>query len=340
MEQEDIIQMLQRLGCGKIKTNYSGNVLSTCPFSKDHKNGTDNNPSFTIEITPAGEKSRWNCFGCGAKGQSLKSFARKVWEELRIDLHLPEAEGPREYTPKIELSRDWMPKGDKWYRQKKPLLLNFDDFSIFYEEFPQYAIDRGMTREQIAEFKIGWDRGRQRLFLPIFDTDRTMVGWSTRASRPEQKPKYFHCPGFPKEHYLYGEHLWDTTLDIVCLSEGFFDVYKMAEAGIPNPCAFFGQGVGSTQVYKIMKRFKRAIIFPHNDKPNEKGVMAGIRMAEEWRDALVKAGLEVRFAPVIRGKKDVGEWSIEEIRYVWNSKIKFDSLPEYRIRHPHLAGVA
>ena len=337
MEQEDIVDMLQGLGCRKIKV-LRGNVLATCPFERNHANGQDNHPGFTIEITPPGEKSRWNCFACGERGLSMGSFAYKVKEILGVDLTVPHSEANKEYKPQLALSADWSPKKDRWWKTSKPLSLKIEDFGYHYRTFPRYAIERGLDEPQVKLWRLGWDDHRRRLFIPTFDVDGALAGWTTRASRKEDRPKYFHCPGFTKENYLYGEHLWDPSLEVLCLSEGFFDVWQMHKAGLPNPSAFFGQGVGSQQVYKIVKRFKKVVIFPHNDKPGkvkregrEFSEKAGFRMAEEWKSALEAVGIEVILAPVIRGKKDVGEWDIQEILYVWREKLKLGSLCNDRL---------
>ena len=323
MEEQDIIDMLQILGCRKIKS-LGRNVLATCPFEKHHANGKDDNPGFTFEITPPGVKSRWNCFACGERGLSAGSFAYKVKELLGVDLSVPQSEGDKEYNPKLKLSHDWAPKRDAWWKPAKPLHLKFENFQGYYEEFPQYAVDRGVTPEQVKRWQLGWASYRKRLFIPTFDHEGVFVGYTQRSSDPDDKPKYRHCTGFTKENFLYGEHLWDLEKDTLCLAEGFFEVWKMEQAGLPNPTAFFGTGVGENQVYKIFKHFKKVVIFPDNDKPakvkregKEVWEKPGERMAHEWKAALEKVGVEVILAPVLRGKKDVDEWSIREIQYVW-----------------------
>ena len=324
MEEHDIRDMLQQLGCHKIRRTH-GNVLSTCPFGRNHKKGQDKNPSFTIEITPAGEESRWNCFACGERGNSIRSFAYKVRNILGIQLDIMD-EGLKEYTPKLKLDPDWKPMKKRWWRAAKELEFNIDDFDSFYQTPCEYARKRGLTEEQIREWKIGFDSYRRRMFIPIFDMNQRMVGHSSRATEPDQKPKYYHAPGFQKEKYLYGEHLWDTSIEVACLSEGFFDVWNLHRAGLPNASAFFGTGVGDEQLWKLFKRFKTVILFPHNDPPALNGERPGFRMAEEWVNSLQQANVEVLVAPVIKGKSDVGDWTIEEIRYVVGKHMRQDSL--------------
>lgn len=316
MEEDRIRELMELCRCRKIR-RLGNNMMSTCPFEKNHKDGLDKNPSFSIEIAPQGENSRWHCFACGEAGRSINSLVWKLKGTIGdVDIREDRVEA---YRPRIHVSSEWRPTKSRWYNVTKELHLDFTEYSGFYRIFPKYAFDRGVTKEQIEKWKLGVDRYNDRLFIPVFDKYQNFVGWSKRA-QGDGTPKYLHCPGFKKEKFLYGENFIDKDYPIAFMVEGFFDAWALDRAGLKNVFANFGRGVGDLQLYTILKAgIKKVIIFPDNDKPGTNGVIPGLQIANEWVDGLRHINLHGILAPVIKGKKDVADWTTEEIHWILDS---------------------
>ena len=330
LSQTEIEHVLRSLGVQTIK-NSGDQLICSCPFAPYfHKSGRDRNPSFSVALW--GEH-KWKCFGgsCGVYGTNLYWLIDRYEEVSGKDLS-----GLKEQVDKYErkikdnefrprLFRDrkayrWPPQNT--FPEEKPPTFDFKDFARHYtlgNALPGYAIERRLTLETWKRWSIGFDGYRSRLFIPVFDHTDAMVGWSSRRILDEEQdksPKYLHAKGFQKDRYFYGEHLIDTSSDVAFLSEGFFDVWAMNQAGLKNTLAFMGTGVGDEQLVKIVKWFKRVVIFPHNDKPDVKGNRAGEVIARKWIDALRRCSVVVYVVQVPDPYKDVGDLTPGQIKSI------------------------
>jgi DNA primase len=127
------------------------------------------------------------------------------------------------------------------------------------------------------------------------------------------KPKYFHCPNFKRNHYLYGEHLYDCTCDEAHISEGFFDAIRLRASGLKNTFAMMGTHLSDIQIRKLKGRFQQIVIWPDGDDP---GLDAGITA----RKKLSECNLKVRLVDVKKyWGKDPGDLTQAEVLEVLNS---------------------
>ena len=322
MDEQSIIKVLESLGARKIKSG-PGRVSSSCPFAPyTHSKGTDNNPSFSIEINPSGP-SRFVCGACKKAGKKSISLLY-AWKECtgtwRSDLHdiisrqeggtvserlkrLGSFDDRRRKLQRSEPSAGWTVAG---YEAKFDPL----DYQDALKFLPRYAFDRGITVDQAKRWGIGFDQIGQRLFISIFDETGKMVGFSRRAIREDQTPKYLHAENFRRDKYLYGEQFVDHGLRTGVLVEGFMDVLNLERCGWINVLACFGTAVSMAHVEKMKKWFDRVVILPHNDaKPDNPALdPPGLKMAKDYADALRQAGLVVAIGPMIKDKKDPGDW--------------------------------
>ena len=329
MNELSLEELLQDMDCQKIKATGS-NLMATCPFAQwTHAKGKDRHPSFSIEVNGGGD-SRWNCFACANKGRSVSSLVWKYKGFTGRDMSRWLDEARKDKPPSAR--EVWRPRifdtqpdtwgRHQWFAVKNEPKFDIKDFEGNLTQIPAYALTRGITVEQAIAWKLGFDKKRNRLFIPIFDQYGSMVGWSGRAIGVQQSPKYLHAPGFVKENYLYGEHRIRRDVSRAYLCEGFMDVWNLDRFGLANPLAFFGMGIGEAQIVKIHKAFKEVVIFPHDDAQPEKAsrdnpdrLGAGMLIAKSWERALRDVGVKVIIGPTISGKKDVGDWEPCEIQW-------------------------
>lgn len=341
MDEQGLIRILAALGVTRYRRAGS-NIMASCPMAPfRHAKGVDRNPSFSISVNPSGP-SQFRCFACHVSGKKTISLLY-AWREFtgtwRTDLHamIRDQEGgsPREqmdrmggFSQRKRNSRPSRTESSWSLEHDYERRFTEDDIAEWRGQVPRYVIERGVSVDQARTWELGYDRDRQRLVIPIRDESGRLVGYSKRAIHDEDTPKYLHAKGMARDLYLYGEHRIDPHCRMGILIEGFFDVWAFDRRGYRNPIACMGTAPSTSHVLKMRKWFDRVLIFPHNDpKPaltpiDESGsaeaserlqrqedlLPPGLKMARDYRDALVKSGLEVGIAPVVNGRKDPGEW--------------------------------
>jgi DNA primase len=123
---------------------------------------------------------------------------------------------------------------------------------------------------------------------------------------------------------MYGECFVDLRQRTGYIMEGLMDVLNLERMGMKNCLAVFGTACSKIHVEKLSGWFNEVVIFPHNDEENMRGEKAGFKMAQQYHDALKLMGVSVLIAPVIENKKDPGEWTADDLKWV------LDRLQEYR----------
>lgn len=328
MRSENILfNFLSEVGMGKISKTNSNNISCTCPF---HSDGGEQNPSFSISLD---HYSKWNCFTCGRKGLTFRSLVRAISAEQSRDLsswenaELTNMEGKRDYT--FCKKRNALPMAD-WVKEEEKAFY-WRDYEHFSHEIHPYIFERGVTDWQVKKWKLGYDKKDNRLFIPVFDYKKNFVGYSGRAIPPHEKsvPKYRHARGFLKNRYFYGEEYFNFEHRVAILVEGFMDLWALDKLGYENVLAYMGTSASDFQKMKLLKWVDHVLIIPDNDQINQKtGLRPGFEGAKKWETALKELGKSVKISAVIKGRKDVGEWTSQEIFYMLqrNSevlKIKF-----------------
>lgn len=340
MNESTIVMLLEALGSKKIRRS-SNDILGTCPFAQwTHKGGVDNNPSFSVQVNP-GANSRWQCFGCDVKGRNSLGILFEYKEKSgRMDQSLFDQikrEDGRDPLSMLNRLGDWDKqkptikrdaKNFGWTGQfhntdwkPKDWEPKFDitEYRDMLAEIPMYAVDRGITPEQACKWRIGFNKKAQRLFIAILDETGKMVGYSGRSIHEGMKPKYLHAEGMKKEKYLYGECFVTKSIRVGFLMEGFMDVLNLDRLGLVNCLATMGIHPSDEQVTKLSTWFDKVIIFPHNDPELADGKeTAGMKMAMNYASRLFGKVADVRIAPVVPGKKDPGDWTLDDLKWVIN----------------------
>lgn len=229
----DILDVIQsRVVLKKKGANYWG----CCPF---HNEKT---PSFSVNV----QKGIFKCFGCGEGGdaisflmkinnQSFSDVIRDLAEQFGIEL--PNNKGDsKQYTEEKQKAKELLNKTCDFFHNN---LLNSPDAKGALS----YLEKRGITREIIDEYKIGYslkgyselqkkfkaeytplifekaglvvktekgdivDRFRHRIMIPIRDESGNVIAFGARAIDEGQSPKYLNSPDtilYNKSRVLYG----------------------------------------------------------------------------------------------------------------------------------------
>jgi len=296
-----------------------GQYYVKCPLAQwTHPSGVDKNPSMTAK---AGDPAVFKCWSCQNQGSAMKlarlyrdhsgnaapyEFAASIDRPKSGWTKLSTYEGHGTYTKNLV---NW--KG------KKRKVVSEDDLKIWLKLVPNIAIEKGMTKEQINRWEIGYSQYKKRMMIPVRDFTGTLVGASGRDVTGEQKPKYLHERGFKKEKYLFGEKFVDRDMKRVHIVEGFFDVFNLEKLGVINTLGSMGTSLGDEQIMKIRKWFKEVVFFPDADDDGQ-----GLQFAEEFGKLLLIKGLKCGIAGVKKNtlfeKRDgskPGKWEKEDFYF-------------------------
>jgi hypothetical protein len=110
---------------------------------------------------------------------------------------------------------------------------------------PAYLVERGIVRDDVKRWRLGFDEGLQRAVFPVWDHRKRVVGCLRRAVYEDQDPKYYDTPGADswKKRVFYGEHRVDPTIRVAYLVEGPMDVIFPGRF-LPNVLGMMGSSTG------------------------------------------------------------------------------------------------
>ncbi|MGE0440725.1 MAG: DNA primase [Gemmatimonadales bacterium] len=142
-------------------------------------------------------------------------------------------------------------------------------------------------------------RFRGRLLFPIHDLRGRVVAFGGRLLR-QGEPKYLNSPETPVFHKgstLYHLHLAKGPIrreGVVVVVEGYFDVLRLAAAGIENVVAPLGTALTSDQA-ALLKRFAPMVTLLYDSDA------AGLKATFRAGDEALRHGLRVRVATMPDG---------------------------------------
>jgi DNA primase len=330
MASEDVLNEIRsRCNIVDIVSNYVSlkktgkNWMGRCPFHEERT------PSFTVNQ----EKQLFHCFGCG-EGGDLFSFLMKI--EKRT---FPEAVKLLADSLNIRLDET---KGDKYdlLYTLNERAAKFYNKLLFEKEGSHglaYLLERGIKRETIEEFRLGYasagfealktllrkdfsekelflagllrqgskgmfDWVQNRIIFPIADRYGKITGFGARAL-DEAMPKYINTketPIYNKSRVLYGLNKASETIREkreVILVEGYIDVIMSHQYGFKNVVATCGTAL--TESHTSLIRGVDSVILAFDQD------IAGKHATERSINILAKEGKNIYV--LLFKKKDIAE---------------------------------
>ncbi len=140
-----------------------------------------------------------------------------------------------------------------------------------------------------------YDRFRQRLMFPIYNTQGKVIGFGGRALDDEQQPKYLNSPDTPLYHKGEGFYGLNWALEDIgkngsaIIVEGYLDLITAHQYGFTNVVATLGTAITQAQVRQLRQLAKEVVIFFDSDS-------AGISAAARSWTLFLESGLRVRVA--------------------------------------------
>jgi DNA primase len=141
-----------------------------------------------------------------------------------------------------------------------------------------YVALRGLSDHVARYFGVGYYNGngflRGRVVIPIHNEHGELVAYSGRAV-DQTEPKYRLPTGFRKSHLLFNLHRavrkGDRTLILV---EGFFDTFKIHQAGHHNVAALMGSKLSQRQADLVETHFDQVILMLDGDEAGKAATTA------------------------------------------------------------------
>ena len=308
------------------------NYFGLCPF---HNEKT---PSFSV--APA--KEIFHCFGCGTGGSTIDFImeyekigfveaVQRLGEQYGIEVQLTQAKGGKElFSNLYELHEMAM------------TLYQKNLFSEKGKSVLSYLSDRGLEKEILEQFKIGlayetwdelltlakkkkmsnetlektglflktekgtFDRFRNRIMFPIFNTAGRVIAFGGRALDPEDPAKYLNSPETPlyrKRDFFYGLHSARQPIrehGYAIFVEGYMDFLQLFQAGIQNVIALSGTALTERHALQIRKFTHRAVLAYDGDSA---GIDASVRAGY----LLLRFGIEPQVVHIPDGM-DPDDW--------------------------------
>ena len=143
-------------------------------------------------------------------------------------------------------------------------------------------------------------RFRQRLVFPIHDLSNRCVGFGGRLIAPGE-PKYLNSGEsavYSKGHLLYNlnhARLAARREERLFLVEGYFDVLRLAQAGLECVVAPLGTALTESQA-ELVKRYSKSVFLLYDSDK------AGLRATFRAGDILLRQGLSVRVITLPAGE--------------------------------------
>jgi len=151
-----------------------------------------------------------------------------------------------------------------------------------------------------------YDRFRDRLMIPIRDSQSRVIGFGGRALG-EENPKYLNSPDtelFDKGKTLYGLDLARAAIakaDRAIVVEGYFDVIALHAVGIENTVAALGTALSAAQVKQIL-RYSESRQVVLNFDADRAGVKAAQRAIGEVEAMAYRGDVQLRVLNLPAGK--------------------------------------
>ena len=223
-------------------------------------------------------------------GAAAALFQESLWQD-------PAAAPAREYLESRSIPRELADEFGIGFAPRDGVSVRDRLAALGYSPARQLEVGLLVQREGEQEAR---PRFRGRLMFPIADLGGHVVGFGGRVIGPGE-PKYLNSPETPvfnKGHLLYNLHRAKQSIrkdDRALVVEGYFDVLRLAGAGIEGAVAPLGTALTEAQAALLTRYSKHVFLLYDSD---EAGLKATFRAGKE----LLRHGVAVRVVTLPEGE--------------------------------------
>lgn len=275
------------------ETSGGDKLMVTCPW---HKDGQENHPSCCVSNTDNNEyeKGFFHCFTCG-KNATIKQVVAHCLDDTEdtAEEWLLERFGNVFVKKKFSLTDIEIGSSNKKSYMSDSVLDKYN----YYNE---YMWKRGLTKEVVDRFEVGYNPENRTVTFPVRDEKGGLVFITERSI----DTKFFLIPDdVEKPVYLLYEVI-KKNYPFVVVCEGQIDALTCWSYGVPAVALF---GVGSSEQYKILNStgIRNWVTFFDNDDAGRKATNRFNKMIR--KDTLVT---NLSFGNI--NKKDINDLTIQE----------------------------
>lgn len=283
----------------EVRGETANDFLCLCPF-----HGNRDTPSFSVSHT----KGVYLCFNpsCGVSG-TITELVREVshrneFEAMRFILS-SKPSAAQEFEDELSDILSEKPDFNEFPQEKlDELYESMDDRSVSYFE------SRGIDRETIDYFKLGYSKQQDMVIVPVHSPDGMPVGL---VGRSIEGKKFKNSTHLPRSKTMFNIHRAKRRGGTVIVVESCFDAIRLHQIGFPNAVATLGGSMSDDNINNLNKYSSKVIIATDAD---EAGRKLGSYIASKLK------GKEVLWASYKYGivypheAKDIGDMTDEEIR--------------------------
>jgi DNA primase len=162
-----------------------------------------------------------------------------------------------------------------------------------YHTLQMYMRSQGYSDYELADGALltrnnnrMYDKFRDRLMFPIFDTRGNVVAFGGRALKDGTPAKYLNSDEtlvFQKREMLFAlNYAKNSKADYFILCEGYMDVISMHQAGFDSAVASLGTAITPAQARLISRMGKKEVILSYDaDAAGQKAASRGINLFAE-----------------------------------------------------------
>tara|TARA_B100001769_G_scaffold7156_1_gene5302 strand:+ start:18884 stop:19822 length:939 start_codon:yes stop_codon:yes gene_type:complete len=270
-----------------IGTSLKGNEQAHhCPFCHHHKK------KLQINL----ETQQWHCWVCDAKGKKIQTLLKRLHVDSKRIKKVYEIYGD-DYI--VSKTTDEEKVELRLPSEFKSLLDKPKGLNPLYKKVVQYATDRGITKEDIIRYNIGYCDGgiyTNRIIIPSYDVDNRLNYFIARSVYSEESFKYKNPPVSKNVTIFENQINWKKP---ITLCEGVFDAMSIKRNAIP----LLGKFIPKTLMDSIYKKGVKEIkILLDKDAQNQ---------ALYYVNYFMNNGITV--TNILPTEKDAGDMGFSEV---------------------------